>query len=150
MLKEKRMEVLNVINHMEKSICKPCGIIDTATCNKCPIGFEFQKLGDRLLEISNIKNEKVLSKGLDMTIKDIERLLDKGVTRSRISKALGQDVSKIIGGRRKGRSLKVFKNGKRKRDTRKNILTKVASIRDETKRGRNNTSRKQAKRKKIS
>src|SRR5690625_6138501 len=84
MLKEKRMEVLNVINHMEKSICKPCGVIDTATCNKCPIGFEFKKLGDRLLEISNIKNEKVLSKGNDMTIKDIERLLDKGVTRSRI------------------------------------------------------------------
>src|SRR5690625_965142 len=97
MLKEKRMEVLNVINHMEKSICKPCGVIDTATCNKCPIGFEFKKLGDRLLEISNTKNEKILSKGNDMTIKDIERLLDKGVTRSRISKAIGQDVSKIIG-----------------------------------------------------
>src|SRR5690625_2688817 len=97
MLKEKRMEVLNVINHMEKSICKPCGVIETATCNKSQIGFEIKKLGNRLLEKSNIKNEKVLSKGNDMTIKDIERLLDKGVTRSRISKALGQDVSKIIG-----------------------------------------------------
>src|SRR5690625_6483733 len=97
MIKQKRIEGLNVINHMEKSILKTCGIIDTATFNMCPIGFEFKKLGDRLLEIINIKNEKVLSKGLDMTTKDIERLLDKGVTRSRISKALGQDVSKIIG-----------------------------------------------------
>src|SRR5690625_647467 len=95
MIKQKRMEVLNVINHMEKSICKPCGIIDTATCNKCTIGFEFKKFDDRMLEISNIKNEKILSKGIDMTTKDIERLLDKDVTRSRISKALGQDASKI-------------------------------------------------------
>ena len=112
MLKEKRMEVLNVINHMEKSICKPCGVIDTATCNKCPIGFEFKKLGDRLLEISNTKNEKILSKGNDMTIKDIERLLDKGVTRSRISKAIGQDVSKIIGAEERVDHSKYLKTAK--------------------------------------
>src|SRR5690625_217519 len=97
MLKEKRLKILDVINSMEKTICKPCGIIDTATCNKCPIGFEFQKLGDRLMQISDNKNKKLLKKGSDMTISDVKRLLNKGITRGRISKAIGCDVSKIIG-----------------------------------------------------
>ena len=85
-------EILKQIGTLEKNRCHVCedriGVTNTKLfhlCQECPVGKEIKALGERL----QVRNENsILSKGPDMTFKEVLGLLDNGVPQKTIYNAL--------------------------------------------------------------
>lgn len=92
-----RLKTLAEIDKLLDSNCASCSKYDSRETNvyctkKCEIGKELQKLGSRLSKQREDEINKILSKGRDITLSDVEELLMREVRRKRIAKALGMNI----------------------------------------------------------
>lgn len=92
-----RVSILNKINEIETNHCLGCEMLSSDHLNfcyeKCLQGMEIKRLGDALSNRSKDKINRLLDKGHDITTEEIKYLINKGVTRTEITKALKVDRS---------------------------------------------------------
>ena len=95
-----RLEILAEIDKLEDNHCATCKLVDSQDSNqycvtKCNVGKKLTKLGEKLLKPSNDKVKKLLAKGKDLTYSEIQYLLEKEVTKTKIAKSLGMKIVEL-------------------------------------------------------
>ena len=93
-----RLEILAKIDKLHDSNCVGCvkydgSVTNTYCTKKCVVGKKLQELGNQLLKQREDEINKILAKGRDITLSDVEQLLLREVHRSRIAKALGMSLT---------------------------------------------------------
>lgn len=83
-----RNQILKKICELEQG-CQECPYkLEESRCGECLFGVEIYTAGEELIELKEKRIEQILTKGPDMTKKELTFLLNKKVNKRRIIKSL--------------------------------------------------------------
>lgn len=95
-----RLSVLEEIDRLYDNNCVTCEYNESNLANKpcyngCEIGKKLRACGDRIMQISRKKSTDILKKGQKMTLDEMRRLIERGVTIKEIAEHKGVSVYRL-------------------------------------------------------
>lgn len=91
-----RIDTLSIIDKLHDNNCSVCSLkensLESYCMAECPIGDQLRKQGKQLLKTSQETVEKLLSKGEELTFKEVIFLnKEKSIPQNIIAEAIGMD-----------------------------------------------------------